>query len=153
MRNRALQKLVVATVLGLVHACGGGGGGCTDKLFTADPSATCDRIDLAGAALGYLWSINASFTLAQLIEFDSPSNTWIAILHVGETAQLTVKVTIVTRADCSHLITGVTWGTSDTNVATAQPTGRNTGVLTALAPGEVTVSAQASFAGGAVNVP
>jgi len=150
MSDKALRKTVILTVIGLLHACGGGGGGCTDKLFTPDPSGPCDRIDPKAA---YLWSIDASFTLAQLTEFDSPSSTWVAVLHVGETAELTVKVTTVTWAKCSHLITAVTWGTSGTSVATAQPTDRNTAVLTALTPGEVTVSAQASFEGGSVDVP
>jgi hypothetical protein len=51
------------------------------------------------------------------------------------------------------LITGVAWGTSDSAVATAQATGRNTALLTAVAPGEITLRADASFEGGVVRIP
>jgi hypothetical protein len=137
-------------------SCGGAVG--KNAFFTpcppsgCDPPRTCDRIDPASAALGYIWGMTASFTLDQLIE-PSPQGTYVAVLRVGETVRLDARASVVGPADCSHLITGVSWGTSDSTVATAQATGRTTGVLTAIAPGEITLIADASFEGGMVRIP
>jgi hypothetical protein len=117
-----------------------------------DPPRTCTLINPASAAIGYIWGVTAFFTLDQLVE-SSPRGTYVAILHVGEAAKLDAHASVVGPADCSHLITGVSWGTSDSTVATVQATGRTGAILTAVAPGEITLTADASFEGGVVRVP
>jgi hypothetical protein len=117
-----------------------------------NPPRTCDRIDPAGAAIGYIWGVTAFFTLDQLVE-PSPQGTYVAVLRVGQAARLDAHASVVGPADCSHLITGVTWRTSDSTMATVLATGRTTALLTGVAPGEITLSADASFEGGMVRIP
>jgi len=131
-------------------------GGSPPEVVTPELTPTCDG---ARVAAGYLAAIDVDFTPAQLIE-PSSTGTWIGVLRVGETAHLTVSADQVfdtgsryTTIDCSHLVSGVTWGTSDSSVAEARSTGRNAALLAGLSPGEFTVPAQASFPTGTAAVP
>lgn len=142
---RIRHRTALSAAIALLTSCGTS----VPRLFTPNPSATCDEIDPATAARGYIWYITAGFPFGQLTD-RTPAGTYVAVLSVGQTAPLAVEAHIAAPAECTHLITGSTWTTSDASVAAIQSTGRNTGVLTALAPGEITVTVQAFFSGGSV---
>ena len=120
------------------------------RLFTA--TRTCDWIDPASAEMGVIWLVTAFFRFDQLVE-PGPGGTRVAVLHVGETVRLEAGASVLGPADCTHLITEVAWGTSDPRVATVHATARVAGLLTALTPGEIILTADASFAGGRVRIP
>jgi hypothetical protein len=147
--RRRRWPIVVACFAMLTSSCVGPG---KSRLITIDATGTCDRMDRALAELAVIWGVTAFFRIDQLVE-PGPAETRVAVLHVGETVRLEASASILGPADCTHLLTGVAWGTSDPRVATAETTGRVAGQLTARAPGEITLTADATFAGGRFRIP
>ena len=141
------MRALCAVALLLNASCGGSSPSAPlDFDFS---SATCDR----ATPQGYLLGVTAGFTLAQLTELMHPSATYVAVLRVGESTSLEVTARTLGTENCSDRTTAVSWATSDSGVATVHATGRATALLTARTPGEITIQAQASFPGAAIEVP
>jgi hypothetical protein len=138
----------IALAVLVAASCGRAG----QDVTSSDAADTCHKIERSLAELGVIWGINAFFRADQLIE-PSAEGTYVAVLRVGDVARLEARASVVGSVDCSGIITGVTWRTSDSQVATAQVTGAATALLAALAPGEVTLTAEATFLGGRVHIP
>ena len=119
---------------------------------SSDAADTCHKIERSLVELGIIWGINA-FVRADRIVEPSVDGTYVAVLRVGDVARLEARASVVGSVDCSGIITGVTWRTSDSQVAAAHPTGPASASLEALTPGEITLTAEVSFLGGRVRVP
>ena len=147
MRETWPVAALCAATLALHAACGAGGGVGSLDLDLSD--VTCDSV----APTDYLLSVQAGFVPAQLTELLHPGATYIAVMRVGDSTGLDVTAGPLGPADCTDRITSVAWSTSADHVASVRATGRVTAVLTAVAPGEVTLHARASFQDVAIDVP